>query len=514
MRPYQLAIPPGTQPIGYARLIGNRHLSVLPPARLSFIARGATQVIREDGQERRIYPAAQHDPGESDAAHLEFAIKHEGVNLEVLAAYFGAAGPEIEPELARHVSATPTGVFARRLWFFYEWLTGRKLPLPDVATGNYQPLLDPSDYVTVDTTERVRRQRLHDNLLGVRGFCPLVRRTKALNDRQNGQLATAISQLVLNYPEEAIRRAVSYLYTKETRTSFEIENERPDRRRTERYMSLLRTAEKISELTEQELVRIQNETVDPRFAEGGFRTEQNYVGQSIGLRQRVHYLPPRPQELRSLMLAWLETATRLSMANVDPIIHAAVLSFSFVFLHPFLDGNGRMHRLLIHHVLSRRGFTPPGLIFPVSAVIVRKAREYDDCLEAFSKPVMDLVDYEMDDDGRVTVGEDTSPLYRFPDLTRCAEQLYSWVADTIETDFRDELDFVVEFQKVQEELRRIADIPDQLLRLFVRVAVHNGGRLSNAKRAKFDKLSADEITAMEEVVLRHLPRLSAAADLA
>ena len=513
MRPLELAIPPGTQPIGYARLIASRQLSVLPPARLSFIARGATQVIREDGHERVTYPP-QYDPGDTDPAHLEFAIKHEGVNLEVLAAYFAARGPDIEAELAQHVAATPTGVFARRLWFFYEWLTGRRLPLPDMTMGNYQPLLDPKEHVTVDTPERLKRQRLNDNMLGVWGFCPMVRRTQKLNAREESRLADAISQIVKSYSEEAIYRAVNYLYTKETRSSFEIEHERPDDKKTDRYMSLLRSAEKISELTEPELVRIQNQTVDPRFAEGSFRTEQNYVGQSIGFREKVHYLPPRPQELRSLMLAWLETARRLSKANLDPIVHAAVLSFSFVFLHPFNDGNGRMHRLLIHHILSRRRFTPADLIFPVSAVIVRKAREYDGCLEAFSKPVMDLVDYEMGEDGRVTISEDTSSLYRFPDLTRCAEDLYGWVADTIETDFRNELDFVVEFQSVQEELRRIADIPDQLLRLFVRVAVHNDGRISNAKRDKFDKLTAEELSAMEDVVRRHLPRLSAAADLA
>jgi hypothetical protein len=172
-----------------------------------------------------------------------------------------------------------------------------------------------------------------------------------------------------------------------------------------------------------------------------------------------------------------------------------------------------MHRLLIHHVLSRRGFTPPDLIFPVSAVIVRKAREYDDCLESFSRPVMSLLDYEMDDEGRVAVAEDTSSLYRFPDLTRMVEDLYRWVAHTIDTDFRNELDFVVEFQKVQEEIRRIVDLPDRQLRLFVRIAVHNAGKLSGAKRSTFGALTDSEVAAMEEVVRRHLPGLSAAANL-
>ena len=511
MKPTQLAVPAGTKPIGYARLIAERKLSVLPPFRLSFIGRGVPQDIREDGQQRRILPV-QNDPGDSDAAHLEFAIKHEGVNLEVLEAYFALRGTAVEDELTRIVRSTPTGVFARRLWCLYEWLTGRRLPLPDMTVGNYQPLLDPEHHVTLDGRERFKRQRLFDNLLGVRDFCPMVRRTEALIAQEDGHLAAAISQLVKNYGEDVIRRAVNYLYTRETRSSFEIEHERPDDKRIDRYMALLRTVPGIAQWNEQELVRIQNETVEPRFGEGSFRTEQNYVGETIGLdREKVHYLPPRPEEIRTLMLGWLATAAKLSGTKIDPVVHAGLLSFAFVFLHPFLDGNGRMHRLLIHHVLSRRGFFPPGLIFPVSAVIMRKAREYDDCLESFSRPVMSLLDYEMDGEGRVTIAENTSSLYRFPDLTRMVEDLHRWVGDTVDTDFRNELDFVVEIQKVQEEIRRIVDLPDRQLRLFIRIAAHNGGRISSAKRSQFDMLADSEIAAMEDVVKRHLPKLSAAA---
>ena len=513
MRPTEISIPTGTQPIGYAKLIVDRRLSVMPPHRLSFIARGAARIVQDGRKERFVYPL-QNDPGPSDSAHLEFAVRNEGVNLEVLDAYFAARGPDLEPELAARVQETPTGVFVRRLWCLYEWLTGRRLPLEDLTVGNYQSLLDSADYVTFESGNRFRRQRLIDNLLGVRDFCPVVRRTDALATSERGDLKDAVSQLVKNYSDDAVRRAVNYLYTRETRSSFEIEDERPDDKRIDRYLALLRDVPRIEQLTERELVRIQNETVEARFANSAFRTEQNYVGQTIGLREKVHFIPPRPEELGILMLGWLATAERLSRSDVDAIVHAAVLSFSFVLLHPFEDGNGRMHRLLIHHVLSRRGFTPPDLIFPVSAVIVRKAREYDDCLESFSRPLMSLVDHEMDEDGRLSVAQDTSRLYRFPDLTRMAEDLYRWVADTINTDFRNELDFVVEFQKVQEEIRRIVDMPDRLLRLFVRVAVHNGGKISISKRAKFDRLTDPEIAAMEEIVQRYLPRLKAAAELA
>jgi len=76
---------------------------------------------------------------------------------------------------------------------------------------------------------------------------------------------------------------------------------------------------------------------------------------------------------------------RMEMGRVPPVVHAAVVSYGFVFLHPFLDGNGRIHRFLIHNILARRGFTPPGAIFPVSAAMLNRPKEYDESLEAFSR---------------------------------------------------------------------------------------------------------------------------------
>ncbi len=512
MKPTELSPPSGAVPIGYAKVIVDYKLSVLVPDRLSFIGKREHRHVTADGRSQRVF-TPQFDPGPTDAAHLEFAIKHDGVNLEVLDAYFEQRGADLESELTQLVKAKPTGVFARRLWFFYEWLTERQLPLDDMTVGNYQPLLEPTEYVTLERPHRIKRQRLWDNLLGVRSFCPMVRRSSALQASAHLNLSAAISQLVNTFNEQSIRRAVNYLYTRETRSSFEIERERPNDKRVERYMALLRDVPEIEQLNEQTLVTIQNETVESRFAEKSFRTEQNYVGQTLGLREKVHYLPPRPEEIAALMDGWVAMCSRLSTAPMDAVIHAAVISFAFVFLHPFVDGNGRMHRLLIHHVLSRRGFTPKDLIFPISAVIVRKLREYDDCLESFSKPVMSLVSYQMDDEGRVTLDEDTSRLYRFLDLTRMAEDLYQWVEDTIQTDFRNELEFVVEFHKVKDEVRRVVDLPDRLLNLFIRVAVHNGGKISASKRAKFEKLTDAELASMEAIVEQHLPKLAPAADL-
>ena len=51
--------------------------------------------------------------------------------------------------------------------------------------------------------------------------------------------------------------------------------------------------------------------------------------------------------------------------QIDPVIASAFLAFGFVYIHPYEDGNGRLHRYLIHHVLATRGFNPPEVMFPV-----------------------------------------------------------------------------------------------------------------------------------------------------
>jgi Fic family protein len=68
--------------------------------------------------------------------------------------------------------------------------------------------------------------------------------------------------------------------------------------------------------------------------------------------------------------------------GLDAVLAAAVLAFGFVYIHPFEDGNGRLHRYLMHHVLAERGFNPPGLVFPVSAVILIGSETTGACWKA------------------------------------------------------------------------------------------------------------------------------------
>ena len=227
----------------------------------------------QDGQVESVYPQS-YWPGDRTGDHLEFALKYDGVNPGILSALFETAATE---ELADWISSKPTGKYARKIWFLYEFLTGRDLPLPDLTKGNYIEILEKDRYYTAAPGRRVQRQRVIDNLLGGRLFCPVIRRTDKLCIMEGVDLRKLCEEVVTSYPPELIRRALSYLYNKETKSSFEIENIKPGPSRTEKFIGLLETAEHKDFCEKPLLIDVQNRVVDPRFRDSDYRTNQNYV---------------------------------------------------------------------------------------------------------------------------------------------------------------------------------------------------------------------------------------------
>ncbi len=184
--------------------------------------------------------------------------------------------------------------------------------------------------------------------------------------------------------------------------------------------------------------------------------------------------------------------------QLDPVIAAATLAFGFVYIHPYDDGNGRIHRYLIHHVLAERGFNPPSVVFPVSSAILERIDDYREVLESYSRRLLPLIEWKSTENSNVHVLNDTGDYYRFFDATLHAEFLYECVQKTIEEDLPQEADFLRRYDAFRSKVEALIDMPDRTLDLLFRFLQQNGGIFSKRGREKeFSALTDDEARRIE-----------------
>lgn len=461
---------------------------------------GARATAETFGDTQLCRVSNQYDPGDDPLDQLVFALKYQGVNLAIMKGALARLDPAAITEF---VKAKPTSKYTRLVWFYAEFLTGQTLPIEDATKGAYVDALDAEAYFTGPPVNS-RRHRVRDNLLGPASFCPVVRRTDVICEFERYNLPEEIADLVEHFDPDLISRSVNFLYSKETKASYDIEREDSSAQKIRRFLTTLSQAGKTA-LTHEQLVRVQNAVVDPRFAETGYRAKrQVYVGERLQHMgqpyEDIHFVAPRPGDVRGLMDGLLAMAERLYGSDVPAAVQAAVLSFGFVYIHPFGDGNGRTHRYLIHDALAANGFTPEGVVLPVSAAILGDRRRYDQALEVFSREIMARVAYSLDDDGVMVVKNDLSDLYRYPDLTLQTEYLCWAIKKAVEEDFAAELSYLSRYDRAREAVALVVDLPNQDANLLLSCLAQNNGRLSNKKRAShFSYLTDAEVSAIETV---------------
>ncbi|MET7244984.1 Fic family protein [Methylobacterium sp. EM32] len=505
-----LILPDGTSPVGYAALVQQLELSVAPHYRSSYVTpKGAAREIHSDGSAIYIYPIS-YSRGETIGDQLEFAIKYDGINLEILASVFKIIEEE---HILSYINRAPTGKYSRKIWFLYEFLTDRRLPLADLKTGNYIEILEADKYYTSQII-RNPRQRINNNLLGTRQFCPIVRRTDILKRDEELNLDSKVIEILRKYDDDTVNRAISYMYTKETLSSFLIERETPSQDRAERFAAMLKRAASYADLTHDMILEARNLIVDEKYRVTGYRSDEVYVGENLSyLHQKVHFVGAAAQHVTDMMEGLVSCYRQMRISEVHAVIVAAAVSFGFVFIHPFDDGNGRTHRFLIHYILSKMGFTPEGLIFPVSSAILNNMRDYDECLERFSVPIMGLVKYQLDEDGVIKLQYSPEFSYRYFDATVIAEYLFYCIQATIAIDFVQQLDFMVAYRETRNALKDASDMPDKKIDLFIRFYLQNGGKLSKTKLARhFSELSEDKVARFSDIVKSNMGGSAAAFD--
>lgn len=112
---------------------------------------------------------------------------------------------------------------------------------------------------------------------------------------------------------------------------------------------------------------------------GKVREVQNWVGGNSFNPLGADYVPPAPEYLDELLK---DLALFCNREDISPVEQAAVAHAQFETIHPFIDGNGRTGRALIHLILRRRGVSPE-FVPPVSLALATRSKDYIGGLESF-----------------------------------------------------------------------------------------------------------------------------------
>ncbi|WP_010664233.1 Fic family protein [Marinilabilia salmonicolor] len=479
---------------GYGAVIDGLGLSMPMPDRLVLISYKNRQYVQGNW---RVF-TSRHLPENNLYSHLIFAIKYEGINLLFFKKLFQKISSS---EVISIISREPTGQYSRKIWFLYEWLMMNLLDVPDIQQGNYVNLLDEKkQFVTRGV--RSKRHRIINNLPGTRDFCPLVFKTEKLINYCSSALSEQQDKRLSRVGKDLLQRASAFLLLKDSKASFSIEGESPKSKRAARWGNAIGQAG-ANALSKDELLRLQQMVIEnTRFVMLGFRREGGFVGEHDRLTGEPvpEHISARWQDLEQLMSGLIATGYLLEEEEIDAVVAAAIVAFGFVFIHPFQDGNGRIHRYLIHHILARKGFTKQGVIFPVSTSILDHITDYRNILQQYSHPLLDFIDWEQTADNNVTVQNETIDFYRYFDATPQAEFLYDCVADTIFNIIPQEVKYLAQYDRFKHFLDDEFEMPDKTVALLVRFLEQNEGKLSKrAKDKEFSDLSDSEIGIIEKV---------------
>ena len=478
---------------GYGAIIQYYNLEVPTPAKLALISKKN----KNYNKPAWIVFGPKYQPSDTLTGHLVFALKYEGVNLLFFKKLFEKID---QSEVVTIIMSEYSGQYMRKIWFLYEWLMQKKLPIADLTIKNFIPLLNDKLQYASTLNINSSRHRIRNNLPGTVNFCPLIQRTDKLEDYISRNLSEKTTEVIHGIHKDILLRTSAFLLLKDSKASFTIEGEKPTQNRAMRWGKAIGQAGS-KPLSKEELLRLQQIVIEnSRFVDMGFRKKGGFVGvhdQTTGEPIPEH-ICARWQDLNILLDGLVETASLLENNKFHPVLSAAKIAFGFVFIHPFEDGNGRIHRYLIHHLLSVMKFTPQGIIFPVSSAILDRIDDYRKVLETYSQPMLDFIKWKRTADNNVEVQNETIDYYRYFDATVQAEFLFECVESAINNIIPQEVSYLQRYDFMKSWLDDYFEMPDKMIAMLIRFLEQNNGSLSKRTQEKeFKDLTSNEIKKIE-----------------
>ncbi|MDQ6991642.1 MAG: Fic family protein [Mariprofundaceae bacterium] len=282
-----------------------------------------------------------------------------------------------------------------------------------------------------------------------------------------------------------IGKAEAFLLTKDSQKSFEIEKEKFDNRAV-RWMKTVRAFMGLH-LDDFKLFEMQKQLVST--PDHGWRTDYGWTGDRLpDATPLPDHISAHPDALEPLMQAWLEAYSL--MFDRHPVAAATALAYGFVMIHPFSDGNGRIHRFILHQF---------GKV-PVSSELLENMDEYIASLEKLSAPILQRSEWAVTADYNVKLINDTSDLYRYADATEQAEFTYKCIEQFVIRRLPQELEYLRAFDEAKHIIDNAHGMPDKDLTLLVNLCVQNAGSLSKKKRTFFEQWSDEHIAFAEKTI--------------
>lgn len=465
--------------LGYEFLRRNLELSAFPLLRPAVI--GAVSRVEDTGG-LLLVPKTVAPQSADPLVHVLFALKHEGTNLQVLAETM----PRIEAsDLLRELHKAPTSAYTRTACYLWEYFAKKTLADIPAISGPTAELFDPVRYVT-GPLRRNSKWRVAFNGLGSMDYCVTVERTSYLQEAIKSDVLARTRDFVGTLGRAMTDRALAWAYLHETESSFAIERESPNESKSQLFISLLRQAHERREISEGYLVELQNSVVNNKFDKAsGFRSEQNWLRGALRGAAGITYLPPPPDLVPDLMKELISFANN-PPREIDPVIIASVVSFGFVYVHPFMDGNGRLSRFLFHQALCQSGRLDNGMLLPVSIAMKRNESDYLSALREYSQPSrqqwsarwVDGEQYDFRFNGKASS-------YRYWNATKQVEFGYRMAEQALEIELKNETEFLARYDHIVRSIDRDFDVRGNLLSTLTIMCLDNDNKISNHRRKQF-----------------------------